>query len=996
VIFTIRHRTYDPDHLARGFGPSAAFAQTSEPAENAVAPPGGSPLSPEPAKASSFELRLGTYWLVRIGIVMLLTGLAWLGYCAYENFIIKTGPVGKLTMLYAVSGVLLGAGAWLQRKQETESVKNYAQVLLAGGLAAVYFTTYAAHYVTALKVIQSAVLDGVLLLGWAACVVWLADRKRSEVLALFAIGLAYYTAAITNVGLFTLYSNLVLTVASVFFLVRNRWTTLSYGSLMATYAGFAFRRFYNNGAWLWDARTEAELWKANGFLGGYWTAFTAAAFLSRADKLSFGSRATFASLNNGAFFGLVIVSVLHFNHGHFWLFSLLYGAILIALAAAARVALREEAAFRNAYLTPGLVLVTVGFIAKLTGTTLALVLAAESVILLVLGEQQKNFTMRIGSYLTAAMALGWGAWNLKPFDRAGLGWGAALGGLLTFNSWWARRHDEKRDEPTLRPEATFFALLALLIWLATTWRNSTPDWRPPILALEAGLLTASIYWLGIREISLLGQSYLVLAQILWLASAQSGPSSPPWWSPAMVIVTTLGVSHWWQRQKALEASAGFANLLQGTYTLAIATVAFFWLHPHFQPQSWLALTSVLAVAVTVYGLVTRLWFLAGCGQLFLCVSAFEFARQLLTGRPAWYCAVAPVVTAFATAYAVTGWFAHRPGTEERISQPILQVSLVYRWVALIMSLWWIFKYVPPREQFWVLSLLSALVFLLAGWRRDQEGLRFAGVLFAVAFGVFATLPTRNAASVYWIDLPAILLMPALQQLARRRADHFQFEPKLHAVLMTGGAVLLWLYLTRRVRPQLDGLYLAVGWSVVAAVLFGAGSGLRERTYHLLGLAVLATALGRVVLHDVWEGSIYWPNLLPIFMVLSLPQLAKRVWAENRLEEPWHTGLILVGGLSLWFFLSRWVVLQSGETFLLTASWALFALLTFGTGFALHERIYRWLGLGILACALGRMMIIDVWKLPTLYRILSFMALGLVLLVLGFIYNKYQEKIREWL
>ena len=29
-------------------------------------------------------------------------------------------------------------------------------------------------------------------------------------------------------------------------------------------------------------------------------------------------------------------------------------------------------------------------------------------------------------------------------------------------------------------------------------------------------------------------------------------------------------------------------------------------------------------------------------------------------------------------------------------------------------------------------------------------------------------------------------------------------------------------------------------------------------------------------------------------------------------------------------------------------------------------------------------------------ILSFMALGVVLLVLGFIYNRYQEKIREWL
>jgi hypothetical protein len=29
-------------------------------------------------------------------------------------------------------------------------------------------------------------------------------------------------------------------------------------------------------------------------------------------------------------------------------------------------------------------------------------------------------------------------------------------------------------------------------------------------------------------------------------------------------------------------------------------------------------------------------------------------------------------------------------------------------------------------------------------------------------------------------------------------------------------------------------------------------------------------------------------------------------------------------------------------------------------------------------------------------VLSFMALGLVLLVLGFLYNEYQEKIREWL
>ena len=80
----------------------------------------------------------------------------------------------------------------------------------------------------------------------------------------------------------------------------------------------------------------------------------------------------------------------------------------------------------------------------------------------------------------------------------------------------------------------------------------------------------------------------------------------------------------------------------------------------------------------------------------------------------------------------------------------------------------------------------------------------------------------------------------------------------------------------------------------------------------------------------------------------------------------------------------------------TVSWAGLAALLFAAGFALRERMHRWLGLGILACAVGRVFLNDVWKLDQIYRILSFIALGVVLLGLGFIYNKYQDKIRQWL
>jgi uncharacterized membrane protein len=61
----------------------------------AASPPAVSPprlAKPEPAVRGSFEMRLGTYWLVRIGIVMVLTALVFFGNLAYHNYISKRAP----------------------------------------------------------------------------------------------------------------------------------------------------------------------------------------------------------------------------------------------------------------------------------------------------------------------------------------------------------------------------------------------------------------------------------------------------------------------------------------------------------------------------------------------------------------------------------------------------------------------------------------------------------------------------------------------------------------------------------------------------------------------------------------------------------------------------------------------------------------------------------------------------------------------------------------
>ena len=50
----------------------------------------------EPAKGEPLELRVGTFWMARIGIVILLTGLVFLGNYAYHRIVPLLGPHSEL------------------------------------------------------------------------------------------------------------------------------------------------------------------------------------------------------------------------------------------------------------------------------------------------------------------------------------------------------------------------------------------------------------------------------------------------------------------------------------------------------------------------------------------------------------------------------------------------------------------------------------------------------------------------------------------------------------------------------------------------------------------------------------------------------------------------------------------------------------------------------------------------------------------------------------
>ena len=353
-----------------------------------------------------------------------------------------------------------------------------------------------------------------------------------------------------------------------------------------------------------------------------------------------------------------------------------------------------------------------------------------------------------------------------------------------------------------------------------------------------------------------------------------------------MIVVTLGLSHWWQRQKAVGGGAALSNLCQTIYALALVALVCVWLEPHNSPSAWIVVTSVLAVGATAYGVATRAWPLAICGQIFLLVSGAQLVTRMMSNRPEWYFPLAPVAALGLLSFATWQWFALKPASKPQVRDPLLQLAMVYRWVALVMSLWWVCEYINERERIWVFALVGVLVFLFAGWRRSRE---------AALFGAAFTL---------------------------------------------AGLTTLWLTFSR-------------------------------------------------------EMLVYFPNFLAVLALLGQQQIARRLPERYELPRGVQSAAIIVGSVTLWRLVSDWVLLGPGGIYL-TASWSALAFVLFGCGVVLREKMYRWAGLGILAAALGRVIVIDVWTLEKIYRVLSFMALGIVLLVLGFIYNKYQEKIRQWL
>ena len=518
------------------------------------------PLPPPPAPApaaipkGSLEVEFGAKWFVRLAIFMLVAALAFLVNYLYQTVIPHLGPAAKVGLLYLGAGGVTALGLWLERgrgAKVSEGLLDYARVVLAGGLAAVYYVTYAAHHYEPLRVISSPLVAGLLLLGWTALMAWLADWRNSEPLAGFSILLAYFTSATSEVAGFALVANLGLTAAAVFLVLRRRWTAFGFASLAATFGSYAYWRY---GGDLSMGVARAGLWMDGLFLACYWALFTLTAFIDRQQTLAAqGRRGTFVSLNNGAFFVLVGLLVRADYPGQFWKWCLLLGAAMLALGELGR-RLRKplDAPTVDSYYFGGVGLVTLGLMLYFSGWQLSLILAVESATVLALSGRRASKPLFLAAAAVAVIAAGV-ALEQTQLHCAWLP-GLFCGAVLLSNAWQCRWTRPERSQLA----EGLYSLLGLAVWFALLEAKITDEVvRAPILAVAALGLTALLLPLRIPAALALAQGFLGASLLHWMVAYGVEPATmaPPLWNPAAVLIVTATLGTFWEWSRKRPGSA---------------------------------------------------------------------------------------------------------------------------------------------------------------------------------------------------------------------------------------------------------------------------------------------------------------------------------------------------------------------------------------------------------------------------------------------------------
>jgi uncharacterized membrane protein len=202
---------------------------------------------------------------------------------------------------------------------------------------------------------------------------------------------------------------------------------------------------------------------------------------------------------------------------------------------------------------------------------------------------------------------------------------------------------------------------------------------------------------------------------------------------------------------------------------------------------------------------------------------------------------------------------------------------------------------------------------------------------------------------------------------------------------------------------LDGTYAVLGWAAAGAVLAWLSSRIGERRFLAGAAAYLVVALGRAFVFEAPPTHLFVARahpasgapaiLIVAAAVATFAYFAVRERDLLRRGAWWLAGVLGVYGLSLSilelvariFNDSLHTEFQRGHT-AVSAFWGLLGLVLLYAGLK-RWRSLRLAGMALFAVSLGKIFLYDLPSLSSITRALSFLAVGAVLLLGGFFYQR---------
>jgi len=911
--------------------------------------------------ASAIEDTLGRNWLNKIGIVLFVVGVASFGIYEFGQL----GPRLKDLLLYTVSFAFLGGGIFVE-KRDRYRVLGYT--LIGGGWATLYFTTYALNHVAAMLVLQSEVLDLILMLAVAMVMVVHTLRYRSQLVTGLAFLLGYTTITLSQDKVYSLSAGLILAIGLVAIVIRMGWYELEVFGILSS--------FLNHFYWLYrllgpeGAQHHAfpDYRVSTALLLFYWLTYRIS-YVVRKPKTPFEEHmSTAAALLNT----LLLLGVMKFQSVQpelAWIALLIVGAMEFGFGQLPTVKRRREAFVVLTVLGTALMVAAAPFryTGSDSGNQVAILWLIGAEVFLIVGAVVSEVVFRrLGLTIGLLVALRLASFNFLRLIEArrlnedfllsaGIMFGLCAlvfyANSLLIGERWSQFFRDSPDAPLL----AFHSYVGGFAAASAIWALCSNDWTA--LGFAAVMVTLAALQRRLRNPHLVLHYGIIAALTMFRVFAVNLHTEilPPAHVSLRLLTLPLLAAAFYLTAYLADSGDIDLTVLRGLFSAAgtflITALIYFEVPALWQPLAAIAFAVLLLEAGNFLQYRALSWHTHAIAAFaaFFAVTADPLAAHRWGAIPVHAFAALPVVIG---AY----WIARRMRSVN--PQHANVAAIAYTWVACGLVVWGLNEALAAFPAWIAVAWIIFAVALAHStrWIRYQH---LAWQADAVALFAIARTYTYNftLAGDYWPGislrlLTVVIVAAGLYSITRKPfkagESYTRISPFLISAAGTGLLTLLAWY-------EYPGGWLAAIWAVFALVLALVDrrfqlDELAWQVHALAALTMLQSVTVNLYLTDLWHGiSVRLLSLSIVAVVFyALSQLV-RLPQEWRKQEFHH---IYSWAASTLVSLLMWYELQPHPSSIAVA-WAVFGLVLFEYGLVRQVRQFRFQAYVALTAAFGR-------------------------------------------